>query len=144
MRPGVKQPTLSHAIDMTAPRYRLTRRQRLTGRSAFKPIFDAGIRKPVGPVAVLGLPNNLGFHRVGLSVGRRVGNAVRRNRHKRLLRETFRLAQHRLLHATADTGYDLVLLVRPHQELPLERYEQLLLQGITGVHRHFQKEPRTE
>ena len=46
--------------------------------------------------------------RLGLSVSRKVGGAVRRNRVKRLLREAFRLNQHRM-----STGYDLVAYPRP-------------------------------
>jgi ribonuclease P protein component len=44
--------------------------------------------------------------RLGLSVGRKVGNAVERNRWKRRIREAFRLLQHEL-----PSGLDLV--VRP-------------------------------
>ena len=36
------------------------------------------------------LPGETGHARLGLSVGKRVGNSVRRNRIKRLLREAFR------------------------------------------------------
>jgi ribonuclease P protein component len=40
-------------------------------------------------------PNNLGKTRLGLTVGKKVGSAVRRNRIKRLLREFFRRSKHR-------------------------------------------------
>jgi len=45
--------------------------------------------------------------RVGLAVGKKVGNAVKRNHWKRMLREAFRLSREEL-----PGGYDLVLLPR--------------------------------
>lgn len=53
-------------------------------------------------------PGGLQLRRMGLVTGRKVGNAVTRNRVKRLLREVFRLNKHRLL-----PGADVVFVSRP-------------------------------
>lgn len=51
-------------------------------------------------------PNGLEISRMGLSVSRRVGNAVTRNRLKRRLRENLRRVK-------VKAGWDLVLVARP-------------------------------
>jgi ribonuclease P protein component len=56
---------------------------------------------------VVALENGLALSRLGLTVGRRVGGAVQRNRAKRLLRECFRLQ------AGPSPAADLVLLAKP-------------------------------
>lgn len=53
-------------------------------------------------------PGSIGYTRIGFSVGRRIGNAVVRNRVKRRLREIMR----RKLSGIAP-GYDLVVTARP-------------------------------
>ena len=57
----------------------------------------------------------LGHLRVGLSVSRKIGNAVQRNRFKRLYREAFRLSR-----AELPTGLDLVMLPRSTREPELD------------------------
>jgi ribonuclease P protein component len=58
--------------------------------------------------SVHGLPNNLGRPRLGLSVSKKVGTAVKRNRVRRRLKEIFR--------SSADDlpgGLDFVISARP-------------------------------
>jgi len=52
-------------------------------------------------------PNDTAHPRLGLSVSRKVGGAVVRNRWKRLIREAFRLSRERL-----PKGVDLVVIPR--------------------------------
>ncbi len=85
-------------------------------------MFAGRMRRSRGPLTIYALPNSLGHPRLGLSVSRRVGTAVLRNRIKRLLREAFRLSQHELPGA-----FDYVIVVRPHQPLKLADYQQILL-----------------
>ena len=71
-----------------------------------------GLRSPHqairGPIAVFAAPSELKHCRFGLSISRKVGNAVRRNRLRRQLREAFRQLQHDFPGA-----YDLVVTGAP-------------------------------
>jgi ribonuclease P protein component len=53
---------------------------------------------------VFGFPNAVGHARLGITVTRKIGTAVRRNRIKRLIREVFRRNRHRI-----GTALDLVV-----------------------------------
>lgn len=105
---------------------RLHRSRRLRGRSQYKAVLATRRRRTVGPLTLCIGPNHLAKNRLGLVVSRRVGIAARRNRIKRLLREAFRLNQHQW-----PAGYDLVVIVRPHEPAHLPQYEHWLAQAIT-------------
>jgi len=59
-------------------------------------------------LVVYGGPNGLGHPRLGMSVSRKLGGAVLRNRWRRLLREAFRLIRPQL-----PPGLDLIVIPRP-------------------------------
>jgi ribonuclease P protein component len=113
----------ARAHPPTVPEKRNTypKSHRLGGRLQFAAVFDAKVKESRGPLTIYSLPSELGHSRLGISISRRVGTAVRRNRIKRLLREAFRLNQ-----SDMARGYDLVIVVRPHETLPLADYEKLL------------------
>jgi len=109
--------------------YSFPRRHRLQHALEFQAVYAGKVRESRGPLTVFAIPNDLGYPRLGLSVGRKVGTAPKRNRIKRLLREAFRLMQHDL-----PRGYDLVINVRPHEVALLADYQRMLSAAVVKLH----------
>jgi len=85
----------------------LRRHERLRKREDFQRVMHEGrfIRHPLLTLAVR--PNGLMFSRIGLSVGKRIGNAVNRNQVKRRIREAFRLHKREIV-----ASHDVVFFAR--------------------------------
>jgi ribonuclease P protein component len=83
---------------------RFPRRQRIIKSADYRSIYNSGRRLDAGKFVLFGRPNELGYHRLGLTVSRKVGGAVIRNRVKRLFREIFRRFS-----ADIPCQYDLVV-----------------------------------
>lgn len=81
--------------------------------------------------------NQLPHLRLGLSVSRKVGSAVRRNRLRRLYREAFRLSRSQM-----PIGLDLVLIPRTSSEPTLAELQQSLVKLVRQVARKLA--PRNE
>jgi ribonuclease P protein component len=87
----------------------LPKAARLLRPADFARVYGRKRSAAAGPIVVYAAPNSLldGGVRLGLSVSRRIGNAVTRNRWKRVLREAFREVRGDL-----PVGNDFIVVVR--------------------------------
>ena len=85
----------------------MKRRFRLTSSTDFKRVRRSGKSYAHPLVVLIALPNQLDKSRLAVSAGRSVGNAVHRNRAKRLIREALRP-----LTVDIVPGWDVVFLAR--------------------------------
>jgi ribonuclease P protein component len=86
---------------------RLRPRERLTTGAEYRRVFRRGARVDSALFLLVAAENRQGHHRLGLAAGRRVGNAVQRNRVRRLLRESFRKSK-----PEGTGGLDMVLVAK--------------------------------
>ena len=69
---------------------RFCRRRRIIRSSDYRAIYSTGRKARSQGFVLFGRENKLGYHRLGITVTRKVGSAVIRNHIKRLFREIFR------------------------------------------------------
>ena len=85
------------------PAHTFSRKLRLRTQAEFDRVYRAKVFAADDVLVINACASNLPHPRLGLSVSKKVGNAVARNRWKRLIREAFRLSQDEL-----PAGIDLV------------------------------------
>jgi len=81
-----------------ASREQFPREHRIAGSREYRAIYDAGVKVNSASFVLFGRTNSLEHHRLGLTVTRRVGGSVVRNRVKRLFREVFRKSSEEIPH----------------------------------------------
>ena len=114
--------------------YTFRRKQRLGRRRDFERVLRTACSAADRRFVVYVAGNDLGCTRLGISVGKRIGPAVKRNRVKRLIRESFRLLQHDL-----PTGLDVLVIARPTDRPSLEAYRHSLLDLVRCGNRKLRR-----
>ena len=84
----------------------MKREERITKPRQYAEVYGKGKSYPSELIVLRTLPNSLDYSRYGVSVSKKVGNAVTRNRLKRRLREINRME-------FIKPGWDIVYIVRP-------------------------------
>ena len=92
-----------------AASHRFGSERRLRRRAEFQRVFESGFRVHGRFLTLVAAPNRASAPRLGIVASRKLGNAVQRNRAKRLIREIFR--------QTDNTRPGLDVVVIPRREL---------------------------
>ena len=98
-------------MSIVSTKLRFPKSVHIRSRLDFARVYEQGSRVSDAVLLVTAARNDEPQTRIGLSVSKRCGNAVHRNRWKRLIREAFRLSQ-----AEMPTSIDLVVQPRAGTE----------------------------
>ena len=119
--------------DADPPDRRFPRTCRLTSRRQYVEVYNKGRRMGSTSMVLFGLPNSRGECRLGITVTKKVGGAVLRNRIKRVLREVFR-------HHRTSLAPSLDLVVNARREFAgktTQEIEQEFLKTFSRLARRF-------
>jgi len=115
---------------------RFPKQMRLLRPTDFERVFAARNSAACPGFTLYGAANDAGHPRIGLTVSRRVGNAVERNRWKRRIRESFRLTQTKL------PALDFICIARSPAPPSLESLMGGLVELARRIERRLQNANR--
>lgn len=124
--PARQGPEEINGFDELTQGERLTRDDRLHSRGEFDAVYSRGVRIPGRCFILFILPNARGRSRLGVTLSRKVGDAVVRNRARRRIREIFRRRRSLM-------GSSIDIVVHGRQEIagqPQSVLERQLVEGI--------------
>jgi len=138
---GPQAPDRSSLLSLSSPKD-----ARLRKRAEFLRVYDQGVRFEGRYMTVFIVPAARGKHRAGITATKKaIGNAVMRNRAKRLLRECFRLSRPQL--DEIGTKFDWVLngrrsLLRASIHEPLAEFRAIAARVQRGEDKLPQRAPQ--
>jgi ribonuclease P protein component len=107
---GIKQTARQRqksAIRLEVKKFGFSSSQRLRLKNDFKSVFNEGRKFTADALVMWYKPSKSEYNRLAIMVAKKLGKAVLRNRIKRVIREVFRLNEHKI---TAKT--DIILYPR--------------------------------
>lgn len=113
--------------------FAFSRKERIKKKKEFVAVYTEGKKRVGNSFVLYWRKNNLSHHRLGVVVSKKIGNAVVRNRIKRIFRETFRQ-----MRPSVGEGVDLVLVARKQMRglspkiFAEEYWDFLKAEGLTG------------
>ena len=128
-------------LNETTPAARLlfTQGQRLKTPEQFQKVYDRKKSASDSSLIVYVCENDVLHPRLGVSVSKKIGGAVVRNRFKRLFREAFRLTQHEL-----PRGVDIIMIPRPKTEPTTDQLKASLVKLVKQAAQRLTPTPRSE
>ncbi len=113
----------------TLKRFSFPKSKRLVSNKEFKGVLARNLCFSNGLLTLFVAENDCGYPRLGVSVGKSCGNAVVRNRLKRLLRAVFRQSQDRI-----PPNFDYLLMISPQWSNKLDKssYKEAIGQLACG------------
>lgn len=85
----------------------MLRKDVLRKNKDFNEIYKRGKSTGQKYVVVFSKKNDLSYNRVAFLASKKVGNSVKRNKSKRLMRESYRVFEKKL-----ETSYDIIIIAR--------------------------------
>lgn len=99
---------------------KFNRKERVRRRDDFQRVLREGRRTHCGQYSLIVVENSFDYVRLGLSIRKSIGNAVKRNYEKRLCREFFRREIIGL-----KMGFDVLIIIKHRTESFPESYRKL-------------------
>lgn len=117
------------------PSFRFRKHEHLRRAADFRRVYERRCSVSDNWLIVYACANDLPYLRLGLSVSRKMGGAVERNRLRRLYREVFRLSRHEM-----PVGLDLILIPRRPEPPSLAQLMQSLPRLVSLAARKLERE----